>query len=182
MTFPKDIELPGLDFDTNGELILQASKSSSKNDFDFLECRHKVHHIKLKERLKNSTEWREFDGTQEMNKLLTGIANVEKHFMIADDGKPMEGMALRLFSPQTRLWSIYWADNIYGKLDTPVVGSFDHNLGHFFTRDTFNDKNIIVGFQWDIKDRENPVWGQAFSQDNGQTWEWNWFMYFRRVL
>jgi hypothetical protein len=22
---------------------------------------------------------------------------------------------------------------------------------------------------------ERPVWGQAFSADNGKTWEWNFF-------
>jgi hypothetical protein len=36
-----------------------------------------------------------------------------------------------------------------------------------------------VQFQYDRKDPKNPVWGQAFSKD-GKTWEWNWFMYFKK--
>ena len=180
MTFPKEIDFPPLIFDSNGELILTASPTSSRNDFDFLIGHHKVRHIKLKERLNNCAEWIEFGGTQEMNKLLTGIANVERHCMYAPDETPFEGMALRLFNPKTNLWSIYWADNIQGKLDTPVVGSFENNFGYFFTKDTFNCINILLGFKWDITDIENPVWSQAFSQDNGITWEWNWYMYFTK--
>jgi hypothetical protein len=78
------------------------------------------------------------------------------------------------------LWSIYWADNQSGTLDKPVVGSFDQNLGTFFCMDTFNNTAIVVQFQWDISNAEKPVWRQAFSLDNGQTWEWNWYMYFTK--
>lgn len=181
MAFTKDIELPRLNFDTNGELIITASPASSKSDFDFLLGHHTVHHKKLKDRLSKCNEWIEFEGTQEMKKLLTGIANVESHFMSTTAEKTVEGIALRLFNPVTSLWSIYWADNIHGKLETPVVGSFENNFGHFFAKDAFNNKDIIIGFKWDIRDKENLVWSQAFSQDNGMTWEWNWFMYFKKT-
>jgi hypothetical protein len=87
-------------------------------------------------------------------------------------------MSLRLFNPKTRLWSIYWADSNEGVLQPAVVGSFENSVAHFFTKDIFNTKNILVVFRWDVRDKENPIWSQAFSQDNGQTWEWNWYMYF----
>lgn len=169
MTLTENIQLPALNFNTNRELIITASLASSKNDFDFLVGYHKVHHKKLKSRLNKCSEWIEFEGTQEMKKLLTGIVNVENHSMTIAEAEPVEGMALRLFNPATKLWSIYWADNIHGRLDTPVIGSFENNFGHFFTKDTFNGKNILIGFQWDIKDKDNPVWSQAFSDNNGIT-------------
>jgi hypothetical protein len=78
-------------------------------------------------------------------------------------------MTVRLFDPKTRLWSIYWADSNGGKFDPPVVGSFENNVGHFFTKDIFNGKAILVIFRWDARDKENPTWSQAFSEDSGKT-------------
>jgi hypothetical protein len=83
---------------------------------------------------------------------------------------------LRLFDPKTRLWSLYWIASNTGKIDPPVVGSFDRNgVGHFFGKDTLNGKPILVVFRWDARNKDRPVWGQAFSPDNGKTWEWNFF-------
>lgn len=103
------------------------------------------------------------------------------NYLATFNGVPFEGMWVRLFNPATRLWSIYWADSTEGILQPPVVGSFENNKGHFFTKDIFKEKKIIVVFRWDLSDKENPVWSQAFSADNGKTWEWNWYMYFSRI-
>ncbi|HET9431919.1 MAG TPA: hypothetical protein VFO70_12120, partial [Chitinophagaceae bacterium] len=103
---------------------------------------------------------------------------LEKHYMPAMDGKPVEGIALRLFNPATRLWSIYWADSRSATLDTPMVGSFQDNIGYFYARDLFQGKPILVKFKWDATNPGRSVWSQAFSADNGKTWEWNWHMNF----
>lgn len=63
--------------------------------------------------------------------------------------------------------------NNSGTLDPPVVGSFENKIGHFFCKDTFNGKQIIVVFRWDVRNSNLPVWSQAFSADKGKTWEWN---------
>ena len=77
--------------------------------------------------------------------------------------------------PKTRLWSLYWIASNTGTIDPLVVGSFKNGVGHFFRKDTLNGKPIIVMFRWDARNKERPVWGQAFSPDNGKTWEWNFF-------
>jgi hypothetical protein len=64
-------------------------------------------------------------------------------------------------------------------LDVPQVGSFEGKTGSFYARDTYEQKDIIVQFRWDANNA-TPVWSQAFSPDNGQTWEWNWYMTFHR--
>src|SRR5258705_1234871 len=104
-------EMSTFELTSNGELKITASKKSSKNDFDFLAGFHKVHHKKLKTRLNHCTEWIESDGTQEMRQVLSDIGNVDSYYMTALDGESIEGMALRLFNPATRLWTIYWADS-----------------------------------------------------------------------
>jgi hypothetical protein len=165
----------------SGELIITPSASSSAGDFNFLTGAHRVHHKKLKSRLNNCTEWVEFDGTHTQEILLNGMGNLEQQKMSTVDGEPIEGIALRLFNPTEKLWSIYWADSKIGKLDVPMIGSFENNTGYFFAKDNFNGKPILVQFKWDASDRDQPVWSQAFSADNGKTWEWNWHMYFTKI-
>jgi len=174
------LEIPKVNFDTNGNLVIVPSATSSKHDFDFFAGKWKLHNKKLKSRLNHCADWIEFESTQEMYKVLNGIGNID-NFLAEFNGQPFEGMTVRLFNPKTKLWSIYWADSNEGKLDPPVVGSFENNVGHFFTKDTFNDKPILVVFRWDTRDKNNPVWSQASSSDNGKTWEWNWYMYFTKI-
>jgi len=85
-----------------------------------------------------------------------------------------------LFDPQTRLWTIYWADSNAVKLDGGKVGSFDGEIGDFFAREVFAGKDIIVKFHWEKHNPEAPIYSAAFSVDEGQTWEWNWYAYFAR--
>lgn len=174
-----EIDIPKLKFDINGGLLISASSTSSKHDFDFYEGKWKLRNKKLKTRLDNCSEWIEFESTQEMYRVLNGIGNIDNYLAVVD-GLPFEGMSVRLFNPKTKLWSIYWADSSEGILQPAVLGSFENDFGHFFTKDTFNGRDILVVFRWDITDKKNPIWSQAFSTDNGESWEWNWYMYFSR--
>ena len=65
-------------------------------------------------------------------------------------------------------------------MDPPVVGSFENDVGHFFCRDTF--KPIIMMFRGMLETRIARVWSQAFSPDNGKTWERNWSNVSERIL
>ena len=175
-----NIPIPKITLDPNGDLIIIVSPTSSNHDFDFYEGKWKLRNRKLKSRLNNSTEWTEFESTQEMYRVLNGLGNID-NYLATFDGVPFEGMSVRLFNPKTKLWSIYWADSNEGVLQPAVVGSFENNIGHFFAKDSFNGKEILVVFRWDVRDKENPIWSQAFSDDNGETWEWNWYMYFSKI-
>lgn len=167
--------------DERGTLQLSASNTSSKHDFDFLQGTFNVHHKKLTSPLSQSNEWAEFDGSMDNRRILMGIGNIEHHYMTTLEGKPVEGFALRLFDPQTRLWSIYWADSQNGILDIPVVGAFEGSKGYFFANDHFKGREILLQFEWDAADPTLPVWKQGFSVDRGNTWEWNWYMYFAKA-
>jgi hypothetical protein len=172
LTSGAGLPLPKLIFDKEGELVLTPSKASSKHDFDYLLGNWTLHNYKLKKRLANSREWFEFEASIENTALLNGIGNLDVYRAVFD-GRPYEGVALRLFNPATRLWSIHWTDSNIGALGSPMVGSFDGNIGTFFSKDTFNGIPIVVVFHWDKTDPNNPIWSQAFSTDKGRTWEWN---------
>jgi hypothetical protein len=156
-----------------------ASERSSRHDFDFLVGGWRIRNRKLKKPLAGCDEWHEFNASQHFHPILHGFGNFDI-FSTELDGKPFEGFTLRLFDPQTRLWAIYWADSNAVRLDGGKVGSFDGDIGEFFAREMFAGKNILVRFHWDKRNPEAPVWSAAFSVDEGQTWEWNWYAYFAR--
>ncbi len=169
--------------DANGKLIITPSKTSSQHDFDFFEGKWKIHNKRLKARLSGNREWLEYDGANDNKKILRGIGHTNNNRSVID-GKPYEGVGLTLFNPKTRLWSIYWASSRNGILDkdNPVIGSFEGNIGTFYAQETFNGKPIIVMARWDKTNPDKAVWSQAFSEDKGNTWEWNWYMYENRVI
>ena len=131
-------------FNEKGDLTIVPSKTSSPNDFDFLVGKWNIHNKKLKSKLNNSNEWIEFDAVQEMRKVLVGI-----------EAKPYEGMAVRLFNPATRLWSIHWADNNSGAIDSPVTGSFENRIGTFFGRETINGRRLFCNLNGTRPMRKN---------------------------
>lgn len=165
---------------STAELNIVPSATSSNTDFDFFHGKWKIHNRKLKSRLTNCDEWVEFEAEQECSPILNGFGN-QDFFHAEFGGKPFEATAIRLFNPKTRLWSIYWADSNVVIMDTPQVGSFDGVTGVFLARDVIEGTPVIVKFHWNITDPENPVWSQAFSADEGATWEWNWYMHFTKI-
>lgn len=184
LTTDTTIAIPKLNFDKNGELLINASSTSSNNDFNFLIGKWKMYHRRLNKRLENCKDWTEFESVDSNYSILSGKADMDIYSttqMPGMEGQLFEGATLRLFNPETKLWSLYWVASNRGVLDPPVVGSFENKVGHFFAKDTFKGKSVIVVFRWDIRDRNKPVWSQAFSADNGKTWEWNWYNVSERV-
>src|SRR2546430_14144555 len=55
------LAIPQLSFDTNGELKITASATSSQSDFDFLVGKWKMHNRRLNKRLEDCKDWTEFD-------------------------------------------------------------------------------------------------------------------------
>ena len=128
--------------DSQGVLEIQASQASVHTDFDFYIGKWSIRNRKLKDRLCASTEWLEFDSTDDTMHLLKGQANLNK-FKAVLDGEEFEGLALRLFDPLSKLWSIYWADSKGVKLDPPMIGSFEDNIGKFYCMDTCKGQRVL---------------------------------------
>ena len=165
-----------LQFASDGAVMMSPSPGSSRNDYDFLMGKWTVKNRKLRSRLSGDKQWDEFDAVLELQEILLGIGNRET-FTATIKEKPYEAIALRLFNPKTLLWTDYWADSNEGILDAnPAVGSFEGKIGSFFSKDLFNGKLILVVYQWDYTVPEHPQWRQAYSEDNGKHWEWNWYM------
>jgi hypothetical protein len=152
---------------------------SDVSDFDFWPGEWEIHNRRLRERLAGSDEWEEFEARGTAWKILDGHGNADEYRTEHEGG--FVGMSFRFFDPETRLWSIYWADSRRaGLLDPPVLGSFEGDVGVFEGDDTFDGKPIRVRFTWSGVTTPTPRWEQAFSEDAGETWETNWEMEFSR--
>ena len=155
--------------------------TSSADDFDFFIGDWRVHHRRLKERLTGCREWVEFEGSTTVRKILGGFGNVDDNLLDLPEG-PYRAATLRSFDPATGLWSIWWLDGRRPhRLDTPVVGRFEHGTGLFYADDTFDEMPIKVRFTWTLLDADAARWEQAFSADGGSIWETNWTMDFVRI-
>ncbi len=151
------------------------------SDFDFIIGEWRVLHRRLNSRLQGSNEWTEFRGTSSTRKILGGFGNVEDNVLQFPDGD-VRAAAFRSYDRNTRCWAIWWLDGrLPHGLDTPVVGSFTGEVGTFLASDVLDGRHIQVRFIWRTNPGFNPTWEQAFSADDGITWETNWTMEFERI-
>jgi len=118
--------------------------------------------------------WVEYLGTSTVRSLLDGRANFVELTVASPSGK-IEGGSLRLYNPQSRQWSLNYANLRNGMLTAPVFGAFDgHGRGLFYGQDTIDGRAIFVRFViTKVSDRE-ARFEQAYSADGGVTWEPNW--------
>jgi hypothetical protein len=163
----------------NGTVGAPQSVSGNRDgqhDFDFLVGSWKFHLKRLKRRLAGSNEWVEFDGTTTCRKVLDGRAEVEEmNVESADKLIHIQGLALRLYNPESRQWSIYWANAADGVLDqNPMVGQFSNGRGEFYNQQVYEGRAIYARFVWSGVTTDSPHFEQAFSADGGKTWETNW--------
>lgn len=147
-------------------------------DFDFLHGAWNVHNHRLVKRLQGSNEWEDFPATSVCRPLLGGVGNEDE--FLTPHWPGYIGMSLRFFNLATHQWSIYWVSNCTGLLEPPVIGGFSNGVGTFEGVDVFEGKPIRIVFKWTGVDTPTPRWEQAFSADNGHTWEMNWRMDFSR--
>jgi hypothetical protein len=148
-------------------------------DFDFLRGRWLVENRRLVERLHGSHQWQEFRAQSTCYPLPGGIGNRDE--FRTDFWPGYVGMSLRFFDARTGQWSIYWIDNRSGTLQPPVTGGFVGDVGVFEGTDVFEGRPIRVRYTWSHVAGATPRWEQAFSADDGKTWETNWVMNFTRL-
>jgi hypothetical protein len=151
------------------------------SDFDFFmgiwTCRHRY----LRRRLARCDDWIEFDGSCAARRILDGYGSMDEAD-IALPGDRYRGMSLRTYDPDRDRWSIYWLDSRRpGFLFPPVVGGFDKGIGTFYGDDEHDGRAIRVRFLWSRITPQSARWEQAFSLDEGNSWETNWTMDFTRM-
>jgi len=154
-----------------------STANSGARDFDFLIGDWTVKHRKLSARLAGSSDWYEFPGTMHVRPILHGLGNVDEN-VLDDPNGPYLATSLRVFDQGSNLWSVYWVDGRTSGIDKPVIGRFEGRTGRFYNDDLFEDRPVKVRFTYCDLGARRASWEQAFSEDDGGTWETNWTMDF----
>lgn len=119
-------------------------------------------------------EWAEFRGTSIVRPILGGRSNIVELSVKGPNGQ-IEGVALRLYNPQSRQWSLNYASLRNGALTAPVYGGFDgKGRGLFYGQDMLDGRAILVRFVITSVSPNEARFEQSYSADGGTSWETNW--------
>ena len=160
-------------FQSPRRLPAAAPERDGRHDFDFEIGTWKTHLSRLVHPLAGSTTWVAYDGMSVVRKVWDGRANLVE--LVADGpAGHFEGLNLRLYNPQSRQWSLNFANASGGTMSQPTVGDFRNGRGEFFDQETLNGRAILVRFVISDITPDSCRFEQAFSDDGGKTWEVNW--------
>jgi len=144
-----------------------------QHDFDFEIGTWTTHLRRLRGPLTGSTDWVEYDGTSIVTPLLGGRANVVDLDVNGPAGR-IVGLSLRLYRPETRDWSLNFANVADGLLVNPAIGRFEGGRGVFASDEDLGGRPILSRFVVSDITERSCRFEQSFSDDGGRTWEPNW--------
>ena len=150
-------------------------------DWDWLIGNWDVRHRRLKDRLVGSDQMGRIQRQECVVAHDGGLGNIDDNSFELPGGS-YRGLTVRAYDPQSHKWAIWWLDGRNPThIDPPVLGGFENGTGTFIGRDTFKGRPILMRFIWRETRGPRPWWEQAFSVDEGATWEVNWRNYFTRT-
>jgi hypothetical protein len=144
-----------------------------QHDFDFEIGTWHTHLKRLLHPLSGSNEWAEYEGVTTVRKVWDGRANLVELTASGPAGH-FQGLNLRLYNPQSRQWSLNFANSRNGTLGQPTIGGFVDGRGEFYDQEDFEGRAVFVRFVIVPLDADTIRFEQAFSDDGGKTWEVNW--------
>ncbi|HEU5459255.1 MAG TPA: hypothetical protein VFU83_02125 [Pyrinomonadaceae bacterium] len=162
------------------QISAQTNQRDGQHDFDFEIGTWKTHLRRLVRPLTGSTTWVEYEGTSVVRKVWNGRANLLELKASGPAGS-FEGLSLRLYNPQSRQWSLNFANINDGVLVQPTIGEFKDGRGEFYNQEKYNGHAILVRFVITKITDDSYRFEQAFSDDGGKTWEVNWIAVDTRV-
>ena len=147
--------------------------------FDFLVGDWTVANSRMVAPLSGNDEWYETHATARATTLHNGAISVDEMWY-AELG--FAGSSIRVFTPADGLWTIHWVNSRTGNLQAPVVGRWSEDGAEFVATgpDEFEGRPILARYMWHSIGESSATWEQAFSIDDGQTWETNWVMVWTR--
>jgi hypothetical protein len=135
-------------------------------------------HVRIRARRGNG--WTTYTGTH----VVTPIWNRTANYGVLEVSGPsghIEGMQLRLYSPQTHQWALWFAPSSTGEVGEPSRGGFQNGRGVFLARTTSNGATVLErSVTSDIQ--PNSYRDEIFvSSDGGRTWRSTWIAEYTRI-
>jgi hypothetical protein len=150
------------------------------HDFDFALGTWTTRLSRLQRPLTGSKDWVEYVGTTVVRAVWGGRAQLVELDVAGPAGR-IEGLSLRLYDPETRLWSLNYASARGGGMFPPSIGGFAEGKGTFTSDESMDGRKVRVRFVVTRVTADEYRYEQAFSADEGRTWEVNWIATDTRV-
>lgn len=148
--------------------------------FDFLIGDWVVANRRLTTPLSGSDRWYETTASATATTLHNGAISVDEMWY-AELG--FAGSSIRVHTAADDRWTIHWVNSDTGHLQAPVTGTWSDDGATFVATgpDEFEGTPILARYMWHSIGPSTATWEQAFSVDDGATWETNWVMDWRRA-
>ena len=164
-----------------GTAVPAATAAGAGHDFDFFLGSWHVHHRRLRKRLVGSKDWDEFEGSTRCQSLLGGVVNINESES-RRNGKTYSGLGIRAYDAASGQWADWYLDGGNPlSIDAPGIGRFAQGVGTFLSDDTYEGKAVKVRGIFTPIAADTCQWEQAYSVDQGKTWETNWVMRYTRA-
>jgi hypothetical protein len=134
----------------------------------------------LNQRLVGSHTWVVYHGTLISHPLWNGRGNVSELDVSNPAHGKIVGGALHLYNPDTHEWSVWFANEASGTLGVPSVGRFENGRGVLYDREPYHGRTVYVRQVFSNMSAHTFDFEQAFSADNGKTWETNLIIRYTR--
>ena len=144
-----------------------------QHDFDFEIGTWKTQLRRLLHPLTGSKQWVDCEGTSVVRPVWNGRANLIELEADCPSGH-IQALSLRLYNPDSKQWSLNFANSAGGTLSQPTIGEFKNGRGEFYDQETLNGRAILVRFVISDITPTSCHFEQSFSDDGGKTWETNW--------
>jgi len=139
------------------------------HDFDFDLGTWRTDIVRRVHPLSGSDETVHLTGTVAVHKLWNGRAQVEEIEVGGPAGR-WEGMTVFLYDPETRQWSMNFANGAVGKMTPPMIGSLQDGRIQLIGTDTVDGRAVIVRAIWSDFTPTSHTYQESVSADGGTTW------------
>jgi hypothetical protein len=149
-----------------------ASDRTGGHDFDFSIGAWRTHIRRLTHPLTGSHTWTQWNGTVVTRSIWDGDGDLEE-LEAGGPGGHFQGLTLRLYDAKAHKWALYWVNVEDGLVGTRMLGDFAQGRGVFYDRETINGRAVEVRNIYSGATADTYHFEQAFSSDDGKSWETN---------
>jgi hypothetical protein len=148
--------------------------------FDFLIGDWRVANRRLEAPLSGRDQWYDTHAIASATTLQNGAISVDEMWF---PELGFAGSSIRVHSALDDSWTIHWVNSNTGHLQAPVTGAWSADGDTFEATgpDEYDGAPILARYLWHSIEPGSATWEQAFSVDDGATWETNWVMSWRRA-
>ncbi|MGH8200801.1 MAG: hypothetical protein ACREVO_10625 [Steroidobacteraceae bacterium] len=144
------------------------------HDFDWEVGLWKTHLRALRQNPNGSTAWVTYEGTSDVISIWHCSAEMVELDVSGPDGRHLQAINLRLYDPDSRQWSLNFANAASGVMAVPTIGEFRDGIGTFYDQEPIGGRQVLVRNVWSHITATSAHFVQAISADGGKTWETNW--------